>query len=310
MKPFRLVTRIAQPLFGVLVLMLVGVKDTPAVETATAEESSGFSLPPLTAVDVSKRDEWERLGEESDRVLADRSFVEHWRARADFCTPTGARQALAEADDQLKKIDEAVQKKSGACLYTFFVNHCIDEARKTSFVRKREIRSLMTDARAVIHAEEVKEHEKARLAREAKEPNTPIKIEPKKVDTTPKEPVRIAPKEVRAPSLPKSRTPKAPEEASLPNVPKGAQIDSSETNADHDAMREALEKANLAAQALREEERKLRQQKAEEKAKARKAKREAKRRQFEETMAQRIDAQRRLEKEREDGKQSNLFGYF
>ena len=81
MKPFRLVTRIAQPLFGVLVLMLVGVKDTPAVETATAEESSGFSLPPLTAVDVSKRDEWERLGEESDRVLADRSFVEHWRAR-------------------------------------------------------------------------------------------------------------------------------------------------------------------------------------------------------------------------------------
>ena len=266
-------------------------------------------MPPLTAVDASKRDEWERLGKEADQFLADRSFVENWRARADFRTPAGARQALREADERLKKLDDAVQKKSGACLYTFFVNYCIDKARKTSFLRKREIRTLMNDARAVLHEEEKKEHEKERLAREAKKPKAPMKIDPKKVDAEPKEPVRITPKDVRPPSLPTSLTPKVSREASLPNVPKGARIEPTDTN-DYNATREALEEANVAAQAQREEERKLRQQKAEEKAKARKAKRKAKQQKLEETMAQREAAQRRLEEEREKGKQSGLFSYF
>ena len=136
-----------------------------------------------------------------------------------------------------------------------------------------------------------------------------MKIDPKKVDAEPKEPVRIAPKDVRPPSLPTSLTPKVSREASLPNVPKGAPIEPTDTN-DYNATREALEEANVAAQAQREEERKLRQQKAEEKAKARKAKRKAKQQKLEETMAQREAAQRRLEEERKKGKQSGLFSYF
>ena len=74
-------------------------------------------------------------------------------------------------------------------------------------------------------------------------------------------------------------------------------------------MRKALEEANLAAQAQREEQRSLRQQKADEKAKARKARREAKRRKLEETMAKREEAQRRLEEERKNGKQSGFSDY-
>ena len=309
MKLCWAVNRGVSPLLSPFVFIIMGIWTASASDTAISKEESGFSLPPLTAVDASKRDEWERLGKEADRFLADRSFVVNWRARADFRTPTGARQALREADERLKKLDDAVQKKSGACLYTFFVNYCIDKARKTSFLRKREIRTLMNDARAVLHEEEKKEHEKERLAREAKKPKAPMKIDPKKVDAEPKEPVRIAPKDVRPPSLPTSLTPKVSREASLPNVPKGARIEPTDTN-DHNATREALEEANVAAQAQREEERKLRQQKAEEKAKARKAKRKAKQQKLEETMAQREAAQRRLEEEREKGKQSGLFSYF
>lgn len=310
MKPFYSVNKVASSVFRAFVLVAVGVSSASAADTATVKESSGFSLPPLTAVDASKRSEWGQIGEEADRLLNDRSFVENWRTRPAFRTPAGARLALAEADERLKKLDEAVHMKSGACLYTFFVNHCIDKARKTSFLRKREIRALMNDARAVLHEEEKKEHEKERLAREAKWTNkTPMKIEPKRVDAEPKEPVRIAPKEVRAPSLPKSVTPKDLKDPSLPNVPKGTVIENPGDDVDRDAERKALEEANLVAQAQREEERKLRQQKAEEKAKARKARREAKKRQFEETMAKREEAQRRLEEERQNGKQSGFSDY-
>ena len=166
MKSICLVMRVSSCLLGAVVIGFMGMSVARAANT-TAEETSGFSLPPLTAVDASKRGEWERLGEEADRLLADRSFVENWRAQASFRTPAGARRALAEADDRLKEIDHAVQKKSGACLYTFFVNRCVNEARKTSYQRKREIRNLMSDARVVLHGEEVKERKKERLAREA-----------------------------------------------------------------------------------------------------------------------------------------------
>ena len=309
MKPIFPVMRVPSFLFGTVVIGFMGMSVAQASGSTTVEETSGFSLPPLTAVDASKRGEWERLGEEADRLLSDRSFVENWRAQASFRTPAGARRALAEADDRLKEIDHAVQKKSGACLYTFFVNRCIKDARKTSYQRKREIRNLMSDARAVLHGEEVMERKKARLARDAEKNKAPTKITPKKIDTEPKIPVRIAPKEVRALSLPKPRSSVTPEEASLPSTPKGATIESNNENVDRDAMRKALEEANLAAQAQREEQRSLRQQKADEKAKARKARREAKRRKLEETMAQREEAQRRLEEERKNGKQSGFSDY-
>lgn len=242
-------------------------------------------------------------------LLSDRSFVENWRAQASFRTPAGARRALAEADDRLKQIDHAVQMKSGACLYTFFVNRCVKEARKTSYQRKREIRNLMSDARTVLHGEEVKERKKERLARQAEKNKAPIKVNPKKIDTEPKTPVRIAPKEVRDPSLPRLLSSTTPADASLPSIPKGVTIEKINENVAPDALRKALEEANLAAQAQREEERNLRQKKADEKAKARKARREAKRRKLEETMAQREEAQRRLEEERINGKQSGFFDY-
>ena len=57
MKPFYFVNKVASSVFRAFVLVAVGMSSASAADTATVKESSGFSLPPLTAVDASKRSE-------------------------------------------------------------------------------------------------------------------------------------------------------------------------------------------------------------------------------------------------------------
>ena len=62
MKLFCAVNRGVSALLSPFVFIIMGISTASASDTAISKEESGFSLPPLTAVDASKRDECERLG--------------------------------------------------------------------------------------------------------------------------------------------------------------------------------------------------------------------------------------------------------
>ena len=95
-------------------------------------------------------------------VLGDHAFHEKWSAKESIRTGEEADRVLSLADDELKRIHEAVKNVRPWCQKKFLVNACIDEARKLSFEREREVRSIMNAANDVKRAERTAAYEKKR----------------------------------------------------------------------------------------------------------------------------------------------------
>lgn len=314
--------------------------DGSAPDGASEAADNEFKLraPIFTGVNPEKRDYYEKLGQEADEFLADKSFTEHWRKPGVLETPEQAEKALEACDERLSEIDRAVKNKSAACYYTFLVNRCINLARETSFDRKREIEAIKTRARTIQHKVRVQESEKRRAERLAE----PFDIAPKTVKPAPEPSVTLKPKEVKPASMPGEYKLKEVKEPSKPagweakkvqepskpsgfkaaepkpaSLPSGAVMPGEENakgtaaeKAGSAPTREELERANQEALAKKQAEATERQRQAEKKAAERKAKREARNRRFQEDQAKRRDAQLKYEEEQKKGKSSGLLDFF
>ena len=137
---------------------------------------------------------------QAEKVLADRSFYERWKEPSAIDSVKTAAQVKSDAEGVLKQIEEALAVQRSWCGKKFFVNSCIDDARRASFDREREVREIIVAADEIIRLDRV-EKMRAEQEKNALEPRRePMKIAPKTVKTDPPEPMHITPKSVKAPS--------------------------------------------------------------------------------------------------------------
>lgn len=286
------------------------------------------------AVNAAERseEEVEARAEKAQTVLNDTAFYDRWNAKGAIDSPDTAAKVKDAADKELSRVERAMKDVQAACTEKFFVNKCIDDARRLSFSREREIRRVIVAADEVIRAERVRKMEENRAKNAAAKREPPMKISPKEVKNDRPEPIRIAPKkpsepslpmkldgadgrkasepvdlkpkEVKAPSEPAGIQPKEVKDASLPALIPGSKVEVSP-----DAARKDLEDANEAWYAEKQAQAVERQREAEERAKKRRKDREAKQQQFEKSLEERSEAQKRYE-DRQKEKSSGLAKYF
>ena len=153
---------------------------------------------------------------QAEKVLADRSFYERWKEPSAIDSVKTAAQVKSDAEGVLKQIEEALAVQRSWCGKKFFVNSCIDDARRASFDREREVREIIVAADEIIRLDRV-EKMRAEQEKNALEPRRePMRIAPKTVKTDPPEPMHITPKSVKAPSQPIDIAPKTVKEPSAP----------------------------------------------------------------------------------------------
>lgn len=255
---------------------------------------------------------------QAEKVLADRSFYERWKEPSAIDSVKTAAQVKSDAEGVLKQIEEALAVQRSWCGKKFFVNSCIDDARRASFDREREVREIIVAADEIIRLDRV-EKMRAEQEKNALEPRRePMKIAPKTVKTDPPEPMHITPKSVKAPSQPIDIAPKTVKEPSAPvewekktvkDAAAPTPIPGSEMPHDAASERAAAEAANEAYYAQKQLEAQKRMEEAAELAAKRKADREAKQQQFERSLDEREAAQKRYEANQKERK-SNLMQYF
>lgn len=255
---------------------------------------------------------------QAEKVLADRSFYERWKEPSAIDSVKTAAQVKSDAEGVLKQIEEALAVQRSWCGKKFFVNSCIDDARRASFDREREVREIIVAADEIIRLDRV-EKMRAEQEKNALEPRRePMRIAPKTVKTDPPEPMHITPKSVKAPSQPIDIAPKTVKEPSAPvewekktvkDAAAPTPIPGSEMPHDAASERAAAEAANEAYYAQKQLEAQKRMEEAAELAAKRKADREAKQQQFERSLDEREAAQKRYEANQKERK-SNLMQYF
>ena len=175
-------------------------------------------------------------------VLGDHAFHEKWSAKESIRTGEEADRVLSLADDELKRIHEAVKNVRPWCQKKFLVNACIDEARKLSFEREREVRSIMNAANDVKRAERTAAYEKKRAEALAEPKREPMKVTPKTVKEPKAPPMKLEPKSVREKREPIELAPKSEREPSKPASLKPKEAEAPDAAAQAD--REALEAEN------------------------------------------------------------------
>lgn len=240
---------------------------------------------------------------QAEKVLADRSFYERWKEPSAIDSVKTAAQVKSDAEGVLKQIEEALAVQRSWCGKKFFVNSCIDDARRASFDREREVREIIVAADEIIRLDRV---EKMRAEQEKNA------LEPRR------EPMKIAPKTVKEPSAPVEWEKKTVKDASVPHGMNGktvkdvaapTPIPGSEMPHDAASERAAAEAANEAYYEQKQLEAQKRMEEAAELAAKRKADREAKQQQFERSLDEREAAQKRYEANQKERK-SNLMQYF
>ena len=254
---------------------------------------------------------------QAEKVLADRSFYERWKEPSAIDSVKTAAQVKSDAEGVLKQIEEALAVQRSWCGKKFFVNSCIDDARRASFDREREVREIIVAADEIIRLDRV-EKMRAEQEKNALEPRRePMNITPKSVKA-PSQPIDIAPKTVKEPSAPVEWEKKTVKDASVPHGMNGktvkdaaapTPIPGSEMPHDAASERAAAEAANEAYYAQKQLEAQKRMEEAAELAAKRKADREAKQQQFERSLDEREAAQKRYEANQKERK-SNLMQYF
>lgn len=246
----------------------------------------------------------ERAAAEAQDVLEDHTFYDAWKGEGRIRTVDEAEEVIKKGERELVRIKKAVDDVRLHCYEKFLVNRCIDQAKRLSYEREREVRRLMTRAQDVVRTArnaELKAERAAEAAKPApepvtlpkpllKEPSEPIEFVPRE-RKAPSEPVRVAPKTPKAPSEPLSIEPKTPESEAAPDE------------------RARLESENEAYYNAKQLEAKKRMDEAEATAAKRRAEREAKQKKFEESLKEREAAQQRYE-ERRKSQDSGLAQFF
>ena len=260
----------------------------------------------------------ERAAAEAQDVLEDHTFYDAWKGEGRIRTVDEAEEVIKKGERELARIKKAVDDVRLHCYEKFLVNRCIDQAKRLSYEREREVRRLMTRAQDVVRTArnaELKAERAAEAAKPApepvtlpkpllKEPSEPIEFVPRE-RKAPSEPVRVAPKTPKAPSEPLSIEPKTPK---APSEPLSIEPKTPESEAATDE-RARLESENEAYYNAKQLEAKKRMDEAEATAAKRCAEREAKQKKFEESLKEREAAQQRYE-ERRKSQDSGLAQFF
>lgn len=246
----------------------------------------------------------ERAAAEAQDVLEDHTFYDAWKGEGRIRTVDEAEEVIKKGERELARIKKAVDDVRLHCYEKFLVNRCIDQAKRLSYEREREVRRLMTRAQDVVRTARNAELKAERAAEAAKPAPEPVTL-PKPLLKEPSEPIEFVPRERKAPSEPvrvAPKTPKAPSEP-LSIEPK---TPGSEAATDERARLESENEAYYNAKQL---EAKKRMDEAEATAAKRRAEREAKQKKFEESLKEREAAQQRYE-ERRKSQDSGLAQFF
>lgn len=246
----------------------------------------------------------ERAAAEAQDVLEDHTFYDAWKGEGRIRTVDEAEEVIKKGERELARIKKAVDDVRLHCYEKFLVNRCIDQAKRLSYEREREVRRLMTRAQDVVRTARNAELKAERAAEAAKPAPEPVAL-PKPLLKEPSEPIEFVPRERKAPSEPvrvAPKTPKAPSEP-LSIEPKTS---GSEPATDERARLESENEAYYNAKQL---EAKKRMDEAEATAAKRRAEREAKQKKFEESLKEREAAQQRYE-ERRKSQDSGLAQFF
>ncbi len=259
----------------------------------------------------------ERAAAEAQDVLEDHTFYDAWKGEGRIRTVDEAEEVIKKGERELVRIKKAVDDVRLHCYEKFLVNRCIDQAKRLSYEREREVRRLMTRAQDVVRTARNAELKAERAAEAAKPAPEPVTL-PKPLLKEPSEPIEFVPRERKAPSEPVrvAKTPKAPSEPlsiepktpKAPSEPLSIEPKTSGSEAATDE-RARLESENEAYYNAKQLEAKKRMDEAEATAAKRRAEREAKQKKFEESLKEREAAQQRYE-ERRKSQDSGLAQFF
>lgn len=262
---------------------------------------------------------------EAEGVLRNTSFYDRWSPEGALDSPKTAERVHEEGETHLSTVEKAVNIVRSACYERFFVNSCIEDARKLSFLRQREIRSVM------LAADEMVRLDRAARAREGKGKDpTPIQLQHRRAAESspsdmkpatqkapsapvgthqakpkaPAEPMNIRPAKVKTPS---ASTDIKPAEVKEPGVPERIPGAKNESNVTKD--REAMEAANEAWYAEKQREAAERERQTQERIEKNRRDREAKQADLKRSTEERQAAQKRYE-EHQQNRESGLAKYF
>ena len=246
----------------------------------------------------------ERAAAEAQDVLEDHTFYDAWKDEGRIRTVDEAEEVIKKGERELVRIKKAVDDVRLHCYEKFLVNRCIDQAKRLSYEREREVRRLMTRAQDVVRTARNAELKAERAAEAAKPAPEPVTL-PKPLLKEPSEPIEFVPRERKAPSEPVRVAPKTPK---APSEPLSIEPKTPESEAATDE-RARLESENEAYYNAKQLEAKKRMDEAEATAAKRRAEREAKQKKFEESLKEREAAQQRYE-ERRKSQDSGLAQFF
>lgn len=117
----------------------------------------------------------ERAAAEAQDVLEDHTFYDAWKGEGRIRTVDEAEEVIKKGERELARIKKAVDDVRLHCYEKFLVNRCIDQAKRLSYEREREVRRLMTRAQDVVRTArnaELKAERAAEAAKPAPEPVT------------------------------------------------------------------------------------------------------------------------------------------
>ena len=177
-----------------------------------ASLASGAAL----AGSADPEDVIEARGEAAQRVLSDTSYRDKWSAPERIRSEQLADQAIREGNEALEVLEKAFADAKAACMQRFLVNSCIDDAKKLSFERQREIRRVIVTAEEFKRGIRTKALEEKREKAQKEPKKAPLDIRPKSVKTERPEPLEVAPKTVKEKKAPLDIAPKSVKAPSEP----------------------------------------------------------------------------------------------
>ena len=252
-----------------------------------------MSTTPAMAASDAEKAELEAKKAAADLVLNDDSFYQKWSKPGVIKSPAMAEKVKKEADSIRGRLEDALDDRRAWCNTRFFVNACLDESRKLSFTRDRELRQVIVAAEDVLRAERTRRISE-KLDEQRAEKAEPIKVGKPRLKG-PVEPLNLGKREA---------------DGSLePSVHVGQTAEDVRENNQRARLAREQEEANIALYEKKQREVAARLAEAESKAAERRASREEHRERFQQKMQERTEAQERYERKQQE-KESGLKKYF
>lgn len=252
-----------------------------------------MSTTPAWAVTDAEKAELEAKKAAADLVLNDDSFFKKWSQKGVIKSPEMAETVKKEAESIRNRLEDALDDRRAWCNTRFFVNACLDESRKLSFTRDRELRQVTVAAEDVLRAERTR-----RITE---------KLDEQRADKA--EPIKVSKPRLKAPVDPMNLGRHQPDAKSSGAEHVGQTAEDVRENNQRAHLAREQEEANEALYEKKQREAAQRLAEAESKAAERRRSREEHRERFQKKMEERTEAQERYER-RQQEKESGLKKYF